>query len=218
MDSTRIRRFARTAAPIAALLLAGCQTHPPGKIAAADLQRSRDFALFTFYWVGENFHGIDLTAADSPRDYDKSVGMRVYYGDCRKPASILASSGCQLPLEIATVYYVAHHNDGLGPRREAVIRGVPAEIFNNGSSIELYTGHLAIDIYAQSPSLALAAANGVVPLNRSRPPTANLAPATFPPDVDPRIKALADSLPPPGTTGSRGPGLPARASQGPARR
>jgi hypothetical protein len=199
MRRTTARRITRTSALIAATgLLAGCATHPPPPISASDLQLAREFGLFTTYWVGPEFAGIPLTAADSKRDYDATVGMRVYYGTCRTPSSILSTSGCQLPLEIATVVYKPHTNEGLGARREALIRGVPAVIFDHGSSIELYTGRVAIDVYAQDARLAEAAAAALVPLNRPDRGRQDLAPPRFlEPGVDPAIKALADSMPAP---------------------
>ncbi len=182
-------------------LLAGCTTHAPPPIAPAELQLAREFPFFTTYWVGSDFQGIQLTAADSQRDYDATVGMRVYYGTCGKSSSILSTSGCKLPLEIATVLYHAHTNEGLGARREEVIRGVPAEVFAGGSSIELYAGRLAIDVYAADPRLARAAAAALRPLNRPEAGPRNLplpgfvaaVPGKRDP-VDPRIRALADRL------------------------
>ncbi len=195
MEPTTVRRRARPWSLICLVgVLAGCNTHPPPPIPDADLRLAQSFPLYTTFWVGRTFHGIDLTAADSKRDYDATVGMRVYYGTCRKPSSILSTSGCQLPLEIATVLYRPHTNEGLGARREAVIRGVPAEIFNGGSSIELYSGHLAIDIYADSPSLARAAAEALVPLNRAPPASRSFAPPRLGAGSDPRVKAIADGL------------------------
>jgi hypothetical protein len=200
MTRTTVRRLAGTFGLVAMLgALAGCTTHAPPPISPTDLQLARQFPLYTTYWVGRDFQGIALTAADSKRDYDAVVGMRAYYGNCAKPSSLLSTSGCRLPLEIATVLYHPHTNEGLGARREAVIRGVPAEIFNGGASIELYTGHLAVDIYADGPARALAAAQALRPLNRAGAPVGNLAPARFDATgskspVDPRVKAIADRL------------------------
>jgi hypothetical protein len=192
MRGSSVRRLVGACALIGLLgALSGCSTHPPPPISAAELQLARDFRLFTFYWVGPSFQGIDLTAADSKRDYDATVGMRVYYGNCEKPPSILSTGGCKLPLEIATVLYRPHSNVGLGPLRETVIRGAPAVIYNGGSSIELYTGHLAIDIYAASPQLALAAARALVPLNRPGPHPRSFAPPKFIPGADSRQIATA---------------------------
>ncbi|MGI8801757.1 MAG: hypothetical protein ACR2KV_06230 [Solirubrobacteraceae bacterium] len=185
-----------TLAAVLIIALAGCSTHPALPITSADLGLARQFDLFTFYWVGTDFHGIQLTAADSKREYDASVGVRAYYGNCRK-SPLVSTSGCRLPLEIATVLYKPHSNEGLGARQETLIRGVPAEIYNDGSSIELYTGRLAIDIYAESPGLARAAAEALVPLNRAAPATRALEPPRLPPGVDPRVEATADRLPVP---------------------
>jgi hypothetical protein len=187
MRTATIRRLGRRALLIVlAGLLAGCTTHPAPPISDSDLQLSREFGLYTFYWVGRSFDGIDLTAADAKRDYDATVGMRVYYGNCAKSSSILSTSGCRLPLEIATVLYRPHSNVGLGPLRETVIRDAPAVVFNGGSSIEVYTGHLAIDINAENPRLARAAAEALVPLNRTGPHPRSLAPPKYIPGVDPR--------------------------------
>jgi hypothetical protein len=196
------RRLTRASTLVIALgLLAGCTTHAPPPIAPAELQLAREFPFFTTYWAGPDFRGIQLTAADSPRDYDATVGMRVYYGTCGKPSSILSTSGCKLPLEIATVLYHPHTNEGLGARREQVIRGVPAEMFAGGSSIELYTGRLAIDVYAADPRLARAAAEALLPLNRPGAGPRNLPLPRFvgvepgkKDPVDARIRALADRL------------------------
>jgi hypothetical protein len=211
MRTATAGRLARACALICGLAaLAGCATHPAPPISAADLALARQFPLFTVFWVGPSFHGVDLTAADSKREYDASVGMRAYYGNCRPSSSLLSTSGCRLPLEIATVLYRPHTNEGLGARREVAIRGVPAEVFDGGSSIELYTGHLAIDVYAESPALALAAANALYPLNHAGPSGGDFAPPHFGPGVDPNVKALADRL----RAAARAPAGPRRRKRG----
>jgi hypothetical protein len=178
------RTILRAAGLLAAAgVLAGCTTHPAPPISDADLQRARDFHLFTFYWAGRSIAGLPLTAADSTRDYDPTVGMRAYYGNCVKPSSILSSKGCELPLEIATIVYKPHTDIGFGARHQIVVRGVPAEVYNSGASMEIYTGNLAIDIYAQSPAVAAAAADALEPLNRPAPLGHDLAPPRYVPGV-----------------------------------
>ncbi|GAC1439514.1 MAG: hypothetical protein NVSMB51_17560 [Solirubrobacteraceae bacterium] len=196
------RLAALVALALALAALAGCAspTHPAAGITAADLQLTRQFGDFTIYWVGTSFHGIPLTAADSELDYDPAIGMRMYYGDCDKHTSPLASVGCKLPLEVTTVVYTPHSNEGLGPQHKATIRGVPAVVFDGGKSIELYTstpgGNFAIDVYADTPARARLAARELTPANRSGPFAAVLPPPRFKPGVrkDPRTAALAKAL------------------------
>ncbi|HEX3874709.1 MAG TPA: hypothetical protein VHW26_11225 [Solirubrobacteraceae bacterium] len=201
MTTTTLRRLA--SGPVLALamsLLCACATHPAGPITTQDLAAAQSFRPFTVYWVGRSFDGVPLTAADTRQDYDATVGERVYYGNCDKPKSILSTTGCQLPLEIATVNYRAINsrgNEGLGTRTNEVIRGVPAVVFDSGRSIQLYTGRLAIDIYADGAARALAAARAVVPMNRPDTPAADrLVQPKFRKDVDPHLLAIAAQLSP----------------------
>jgi hypothetical protein len=199
MTTTTLRRLASSAVVVLATsLLCGCATHPAGPITTRDLDVARSFRLFTVYWVGRNFDGVPLTAADTQRDYDATAGERVYYGNCDKQSSPVSTVGCRLPLEIATVVYHAidsRGNEGLGTRTNTSIRGVPAVIFNSGRSIQLYTDELAIDIYADTPDRALAAAEAAVPMNRPRDKDPDvLDPPLFAKDVDPQILAIERQL------------------------
>ena len=236
MTTTRLRRLASSAVGVlAASMLFGCATHPAGPITEQDLAVARSFRLFTVYWVGRSFDGVRLTAADTQRDYNAVAGERVYYGNCDKPSSVVSTVGCRLPLEIATVEYFkidSRRNIGLGTRTNTVIRGVPAVIFDGGRSIQLYTAKLAIDIYADGPARAMAAAEMVMPMNRAgvgRSGTLKLP--VFPKDVDPQLRVIehrltaeraAGAVTPgkgrrvrTGTTGSSGPSSSAGASVAP---
>jgi hypothetical protein len=68
-------------------------------------------------------------------------------------------------LQVTTVIYRLHSNKGLGAQRNAVIRGVPAAVYDGGRSLELYTGRVAIDIFSDTFAHALAAAEELRPLN-----------------------------------------------------
>jgi len=148
----------------ATALLAGCTTHAPPPLGPHDLGSPRSFRLFPIYWAGLRFEGIPLTQVDRGRDYDPSLGMRVYYGSCLHTNPLVAGS-CTLPLEINTVAYKPHSNVGLGPRIRTKIRGVPAVIYDQGDSIEIYSGTVAIDVFADNPGRALRAAEALRPLN-----------------------------------------------------
>ena len=148
----------------ATTLLAGCTTHAPPPLGPHDLGSPRSFRLFPIYWAGFRFEGIPLTQVDRGRDYDPSLGMRVYYGSCLRSNPLVAGS-CTLPLEINTVAYKPHANVGFGELVRATIRGVPAVIYDHGDSIELYSGTVAIDVFADNPSRAWRAAQALRPLN-----------------------------------------------------
>lgn len=160
-------RRARSVA-IAALLaiaLAGCSTSEPPPISSGELAGARTFPYFTLYWVGPRFERWALTAADGLEGYRPKTGDSVYYGDCLGGEGVLSSGGCLLPLKVSTAIYSLHSNVDLGPQRNAVIDGVPAAIFNEGRSIELYTGRLTIDVYSNDAARALAATKLLQPLN-----------------------------------------------------
>lgn len=182
MDSVPVRRLrkrtharANPVALIAALTVAGalaaCSTHPAPAISAHDLATARAFKKFTVYWDGPSVDGIPLTAADNLYDFVNAyVGFAMYYGNCESRGT-LRTAGCTLPVKVTTVIYVAHSNASLGPQHNVELRGVPAVIYNGGDDIEIYTDHQAIDIVADSPRRALAAAAALEPFNRI--PTAN---------------------------------------------
>ncbi len=69
-----------------------------------------------------------------------AVGDSVYYGDCVQRKGIFGGGSCLLPLQVTTVIYRLHSNATLGPQRNTVIRGVPATVYDEGRSIELYSG------------------------------------------------------------------------------
>src|SRR5271167_2868114 len=152
-----------------ALVLAGCGTHAPLPITASvnrqELLQAEFFPYHRVYWDGLRFQGLTLTAADGTQNYNPSIGESLQYGNCTPGNGPLHTGGCVLPLQITTLIYHHHSNSALGSQYNTLIRGVPATIFNGGRSIELYTGKQAIDVVADTPAHALAAAMALRPLN-----------------------------------------------------
>ncbi len=119
------------AAVLAALLGAGCATVQPAPIAAGELAEAQTFPYFKAYWAGPRFGGYPLAATDGRKSYQNGGGESVYYGDCvAGKSSALGSSGCELPLQVRTAVYTVEFNAGLGQHRNALLRGVPAAIFD----------------------------------------------------------------------------------------
>jgi hypothetical protein len=115
--------------------------------------------------VGPSFDGHALAAADGLRGYIDRVGDSVYYGDCVQSKGIFGGGSCLLPLQVTTVVYRLHSNATLGPQRNMVVRGVPATVYDEGRSIEIYTGRVAIDLFSDTFAHALRAAGELLPLN-----------------------------------------------------
>ena len=126
--------------------------------------------------MGRRFAGNPLAAVDGLKGYIASVGDSVYYGDCVQSKGIFGGGSCQLPLQVTTVIYHLHSNKALGPQHNIVVRGVPATVYDEGRSIELYIGRVAIDIFSDTFAHALAAAQRLLPRQRAR----IRAPATSP--------------------------------------
>jgi hypothetical protein len=163
--STR-RGLAGAALCLFALALAGCaSTGQPAPISTRELAEAQTFPYFRVYWAGPSFEGSRLSAADGIRNYLERIGDSVYYGDCVKSKGIFGGGTCQLPLQVTTVIYHWHSNEPLGAQRNIVVRGVPATVYDEGRSIELYTGRVAVDIFSNTYARAIAAAQRLLPIN-----------------------------------------------------
>lgn len=178
-----------------ALLASGCATGQPGPLSAQALQEAQTFPYYPTYWVGRYFGGYPLTAADGKKGYEAAIGDSVYYGDCVRDKGILGGGSCQLPLQVTTVIYRLHSNATLGAQRNAVIRGVPAVVYDEGRSIELYSGRQAIDIFSDTFSHAMRAAQTLRPLNAPGSATGPLPPPVYCPGLSgPRSKRVRASM------------------------
>lgn len=174
---------AALAALALAALAAGCATTGPKPIAKLELAAAQSFPYFPVYWVGKSFEGFPLVAADGLEGYNPSIGTGVYYGDCAKNKGIFGGGGCLLPLQVKTVIYQRHSNRPLGGQRNIVVRGVPAVVYEGGRAIELYSGHVAIDIFSEDYAHALRAAQELYPANAPGSPSEQLPPPSFCPGL-----------------------------------
>jgi hypothetical protein len=145
--------------------IAGCGTGHPGLIKPAELAEAQTFPYYRVYWVGPHFLGRPLAAADGLKNYIDTVGDSVYYGDCVQSKGIFGGGSCQLPLQVTTVIYRLHSNSALGTQRNTLVRGVPATVYDEGRSIEIYSGRLAIDVFSDTFAHALAASQRLAPVN-----------------------------------------------------
>ena len=72
-------------------------------------------------------------------------------------------------------------------------------IYEGGNSIELYSGRLAIDVFAEGPAAGLRAVRALRPLNAPGSPTEHLPPPVYCPGLSgPRpaaLKTLLHNLP-----------------------
>jgi hypothetical protein len=182
-------------------LAAGCgTTSHPGPIGASELAEAQTFPYYRLYWAGMSFQGQPLVAADGRKSYNISLGDSVYYGDCARGHGVFGGGGsCRLPLQVTTVIYRLHSNAALGPQRNMLIRGVPATVYDEGRSIELYSGRVAIDIFSDTYSRAHAAALELRPLNAADSATGPLPPPVYCPGLygaqEPRLQRAMRRLP-----------------------
>ena len=151
---------------LAAIALTGCGSGQPKPVASVELAAAQTFPYYKAYWVGPSFEGGHVNAADGIDGYMPVVGEGVFYGDCVQGKGVFAGGGgCHLPLQVTTVIYKRHLNQPLGSQRNLVVHGVPAVIYDEGRSLELYTGHVAVDIFSDDEATALRAAEGLYPIN-----------------------------------------------------
>lgn len=197
------RRPARLLALVAAcaclLLAGGCSTEHPRPISAGELAEAQSFPYFPVYWVGPTFLGYRLTTADGLHGYIEKIGDSVYYGDCVTSKGIFGGGSCELPLQVTTVIYRKHFNAPLGPQRNIVVRGVPAVVYDEGRSIEVYTGRQSVDIFSNEYAHAIAAARMLLPINAPGSSTGDLPLPVYCPGLsgpmNSELTRIMDNLP-----------------------
>jgi len=196
---TAPRATALAVALAAALLASGCGTSNPKPVKSSTLAEAQTFPYFPVYWVGQSFEGQPLDAVDGRRTYISTVGESVYYGTCSQKKGVFGGGSCLLPLQVTTSIWHLHTNVSLGSQYNLLIRGVPATSYDEGRSIELYTGQLAIDVFSDTPERALRAALRLVPVNAPGSAAGPLPKPVFCPElvgpVESRIEAVLDHLP-----------------------
>jgi hypothetical protein len=185
---------------LCALLASGCGTAHPKPIEARELAEAQSFPYYRVYWVGPTFEGQHLSAADGLRGYIEKIGDSVYYGDCVSGKGLFGGGGsCLLPLQVTTVIYRYHSNKPLGPQRNIVVRGVPATVYDEGRSIEVYTGRVAIDVFSNDFQRALAATARLLPINAPGASGASLPAPVYCPGLsgpqDAEVARVMESLP-----------------------
>jgi hypothetical protein len=186
---TVLRASVTVAALCAALAAGGCATGQPQPLAAGTLAEAETFPYFPVYWAGTRFAGQSLAAVDGQENYDSGIGDSVYYGDCVQRKGIFGGGNCLLPLQVTTVIYGLHSNTTLGPQRNTVIRGVPAVVYDEGRSIELYSGRTAIDIFSDTFAHAYRAALELRPINAPGSATDRLPSPVFCPGLSGPVSA-----------------------------
>jgi hypothetical protein len=199
-SSSRPRAATVLAALLACLLAGGCATTHPAPIATRELAEAQTFPYYPIYWTGSRFGAYPLAAADGRKSYNSAIGDSVYYGDCvAGKSSALGESGCELPLQITTVLYRMASTASLGPHRNALLRGVPAAIYDGGRSIQLYSGRLAINVFSDSLSDAVRAVRLLRPLNAAGSATGPLPSPVYCPVLSgpqpARVQAAMHRLP-----------------------
>jgi hypothetical protein len=167
---SKLRRRAALVALVALpVALAGCSTHEVPPITPAALASARAFNEYLDFWAGLEVDGVRLTVADTPDNFYAPVGFTVYYGNCEGRGT-LRDGGCTLPLKITTTIYSPHSDASFGPQHWVEVHGVPAVVYDGGKEIEIYTDRQDIDIVADSPARAAAAAAALRPFNRTPSP------------------------------------------------
>jgi hypothetical protein len=168
------RRLARASAVLAvlcALTLSACGDTLQDQPIPHNTLETLLVAPYPVYWLGRSFHGLAITEAG----HDPGGASSVQYGDCVQGGQ----STCVAPLRVVTSPDNSFVPAGSAAQRSGLVRGVSGVVAQDGHTIVLATGGVVVGIYADSPSLAAAAAQTIVPINEAGAPGAQL-PARLP--------------------------------------
>jgi hypothetical protein len=156
-STARLAATAGLACAALALALGGCGDTLQDRPIAHSTLETLLVAPYPVYWAGRSFRGLDITEAT----HDPSGAFSVQYGDCVEGGQ----STCVPALRVVTSPDNSFVPGGSTPRRAAAVRGVGTTVAQQGRTIEIPTGGVVVSLYADSPKLASAAADTVVPIN-----------------------------------------------------
>jgi hypothetical protein len=121
---------------------------------------------FPVYWLGGTFAGLGITRVAR----DPSGAYEIQYGNC----TVGGENTCVTPLEVVTSPDNSFLPGGEAPRQGVPVRGVRAISARGGRTLVVAAGRVVVDLYADSPALARAAAAGVVAIGAPDTPGAPL--------------------------------------------
>jgi hypothetical protein len=159
-------------AALCAVALGACGNAVQDQPIGHNVLETTMLAPYPVYWLGGSFQGHAITEVAQ----DPGGATSIQYGDCLQGGQ----GTCVPPLRVVTSPDNSFLPGGASaPRRTASVRGVSSVLAQGGDTVEIPTGSVVVDIYAQSPRLAAAAAQTIVPINAIGEPQAPL-PATLP--------------------------------------
>ncbi len=154
-----------------AVAIGGCANTVQDQPTPHNILESLIVAPYPVYWLGGSFRGLAITEAAR----DPGGASSVQYGDCLEGGQGV----CVPPVRVVTSPDNSFVPGGSLHLTSTDIRGVTAVVARGGRTIEIPTGGVVVDIYAQDPRVARAAAQTVVPINATGSPQAEL-PARLP--------------------------------------
>jgi hypothetical protein len=169
-----VRAGTRALVALGALLavaLGGCADTVQDQPIPHNILESLIVAPYPVYWLGGSFKGFRITEAS----HDPGGASSIQYGDCLEGGQGV----CVPPVRVVTSPDNSFLPGESAPHRNTDIRGVTAVVSREGKTIEIPTGQVVVDIYAQDPRVASAAAQTMVPINAIGSPHAQL-PARLP--------------------------------------
>lgn len=164
-------RLLAVLATLCAVALGGCGDTRQDQPIPHNILEGLIAAPFPVYWLGGSFQGMQITEAT----HDPSGAFSVQYGDCLEGGQ----GTCVPPLRVVTSPDNSFLPGGSTPRRTTRVRGVNAVVVQEGLTIEIPTGGVVVDVYANNPRVAAGAAETIVPINGIGAPQATL-PARLP--------------------------------------
>jgi hypothetical protein len=122
---------------------------------------------FPVYWLGGVFQRLGITRVAR----DPSGAYEIQYGNC----SLGGENACVTPLQIITSPDNSFLPGGSTPQQPVLVRGVRGLSAQGGKTLVVPTGGVVVDLYANSPALARAAAEAMVRINAPDTPGAPLS-------------------------------------------
>ncbi len=139
------------------------QPTPPSALESLVIQED-----FPVYWLGSTFQGLPITNVGR----DPSGAYEIQYGNCL----VGGETVCVTPLQIVTSPDNSFLPGGNAAQSTVLIRGIHGHSALDGKALALATGSVVVDLYANRPVLARAAAEAMVRINSLSLPGAPLAP------------------------------------------